>query len=215
MIILLFGAPGAGKGTQAAFLVSHMEFFHISTGDLFRSALAKKTKLGLKAQSYMDKGQLVPDQIVIDLIKEKLSSLPEKTSIVLDGFPRTLVQAEALDELFDSANKFISKVFYLAIPDELLVERLSGRRVAEKSGRVYHIKFNPPKVENICDESGEKLVHRKDDQPKVIQKRLKTYIKQTMPLIEYYKKQDIFVPVDATGSPEDIFVRIYLILKEQ
>ena len=111
----------------------------------FRSALAKKTKLGLKAQSYMDKGQLVPDQIVIDLIKEKLSSLPEKTSIVLDGFPRTLVQAEALDKLFISANKFISKVFYLAIPDELLVERLSGRRVAEKSGRVYHIKFKPPK----------------------------------------------------------------------
>ncbi len=214
MNILLFGAPGTGKGTQSAFLVSRMNFFHISTGDLFRSALSKKTTLGLKAQSYMDKGQLVPDQIVIGLIREKLSCLPNDQSIVLDGFPRTLVQAEALDDLFLSMNKTLDKVLYLNMPMEQLVKRLSGRRVAEKSGRVYHIKFKPPKVENICDETGEKLLHRRDDQPSVVQERLKTYIKQTAPLIEYYKKKNILFELETMGSPEEVFSRIYELVKK-
>ena len=213
MNILLFGAPGTGKGTQSAFLVSRMNFFHISTGDLFRSALHQKTTLGLKAQSYMDKGQLVPDQVVIELIKEQLSSLPDKQNIVLDGFPRTLVQAEALDDLFLSMNKALDKVLYLNMPIEQLVERLSGRRVAEKSGRVYHVKFKPPKVENVCDETGEKLLHRKDDQLEVVQERLKTYIKQTAPLIEYYRKKSILFELEAMGSPEEVFSRIYELLK--
>lgn len=212
MNILLFGAPGTGKGTQSAFLVSRMNFFHISTGDLFRSALSQKTALGLKAQVYMDKGQLVPDQIVIDLIKEKLSSLPEDQSIVLDGFPRTLVQAEALDELFLSLNKTLDKVLYLNMSMELLVERLSGRRVAEKSGRVYHIKFKPPKVENVCDETGEQLLHRKDDQPEVVEERLNTYTRQTEPLIEYYKKKNILFELEAIGTPKEVFTRIHQLL---
>ena len=213
MNILLFGAPGTGKGTQSAFLVSRMNFFHISTGDLFRSALSQKTRLGLKAQTYMDKGQLVPDQIVIELIKEQLSSLSDNQSIVLDGFPRTIVQAEALDDLFVSMNKTLDKVLYLNMPMELLVERLSGRRVAEKSGRVYHIKFKPPKTENICDETGERLLHRKDDQPEVVHQRLKTYIEQTAPLIEYYKKKNILFELTAIGSPEEVFTRIYELLQ--
>ena len=215
MNILLFGAPGTGKGTQSAFLVSRMNFFHISTGDLFRSALSQKTTLGLKAQSYMDKGQLVPDQMVIEFNQRDNCLLCQMIKVLyLDGFPRTLVQAEALDDLFLSMNKALDKVLYLNMPMEQLVERLSGRRVAEKSGRVYHVKFKPPKVENVCDESGETLLHRKDDQPEVVQERLNTYVKQTAPLIEYYQKKNILFELEAMGSPEEVFSRIYELVKK-
>ena len=211
MVIVLF-APGAGKGTQSAFLLERMNFIHISTGNLFRTAIKDKTNLGLKAQSYMDKGHLVPDAVVIDLIKEQLRSLPADQNIILDGFPRTLAQAKALDELLLSMNKKLDKALFLSAPVKALVERMSGRRVAENSGCVYHIKFNPPKKEGFCDKTGEKLIHRKDDQPEVVKQRLKAYLQQTTPLMEYYQKQNILHELEGLAKPEVIFQQIQKIL---
>ena len=204
MNILLFGAPGAGKGTQAGCLKSRLNFTHISTGDLFRQAIKNKTALGLKAKTYMDQGLLVPDKITIGLIREKLSSSFKK--IIWDGFPRTLVQAKALDKLLSDLSLKMNKVLYLDVPESVLLERLTGRRVAEKSGRVYHIRFCPPKREGFCNDTGEKLVHREDDTQKVVEQRIKTYKEQTAPLLEYYK--NILINIPAMESPEEIFKRL-------
>ncbi len=217
MNLLLFGAPGTGKGTQSAFLVSHYKLCHISTGDLFRRALKDKTALGLKAMSYMDQGSLVPDSIVINLVKEVLlaesGGLKTKKGFILDGFPRTLKQAEALQSLLNDLNLKLDKVLYLNAPEEVLTQRITGRRVAEKSGKVYHIKFKPPRVSGICDLSGEKLKHRNDDRKEVVKERLKTYLEQTAPLIEYYRRQNILSEVDSAPSPEKVFSRIQTLLK--
>ena len=208
MNLLLFGAPGTGKGTQSTFLISHYQLFHISTGDLFRKAFREKTPLGLEAQSYMDRGELVPDSVVIALIKQVLVDVKSYNGFILDGFPRTLAQAESLDSLLNDIGLKLDKVLYLNVPEEILIERIVGRRVAEKSGYVYHIKFNPPQKEGICDKSGEKLIHRNDDRKEVVTQRLKAYKEQTAPLIEYYRKKDILFELDGCGSPTEVFFRI-------
>ena len=210
MNLLLFGAPGTGKGTQSSFLISHYKLYHISTGDLFRKALGEKTPLGLKAQSYMDKGELVPDSIVISLIEEVLADI--KSGFILDGFPRTLDQAEALDSLMKKMSLALDKVLYLNVPEPILIERIVGRRVAEKSGYVYHVKFNPPQKEGICDRSGEKLIHRSDDKEEVVVQRLKAYREQTEPLIEYYREKNILFELNGCGSPKEVFSRLQSVL---
>ena len=210
MNLLLFGAPGTGKGTQSVFLISHYKLHHISTGDLFRKALGEKTPLGLKSQTYMDKGELVPDSIVIALIEEVLINI--KSGFILDGFPRTLDQAEALDFLLKKMSLELEKVLYLKVPESVLMERIVGRRVAEKSGHVYHVKFNPPQKEGVCDKSGEKLIHRNDDKEEVVTQRLKAYREQTEPLIEYYREKNILFEIDGCGSPTEVFFHLQSVL---
>jgi len=234
MNLLLFGAPGTGKGTQASFLVSHYSLYHISTGDLFRKA--KGTDLGKKAKSYMDNGDLVPDSIVIALIKQELSKLfslsvsnddklqkisqgnniQSSQGFILDGFPRTLVQAEALDEMLNDLNLVLDKVLYVTVPEKILLERIVGRRVAEKSGHVYHIKFKPPMKPGVCDKTQEKLIHRSDDKEDVVKKRLENYYKQTAPLIQYYHSRRILFEIDGCGASKEVFSRIsaHIVMKE-
>ena len=207
MNLLLFGAPGTGKGTQSAFLISHYKLHHISTGDLFRKALRENTPLGLKARSYIDQGDLVPDSMVIALIREVISHFSHQ-GFIFDGFPRTLAQAEALDFLLNDLSVTLDKVLYLNVPESVLVERIVGRRVAEGSGCVYHIEFKPPRKAGVCDESGEKLIHRSDDKDEVVKQRLKAYNEQTAPLIEYYRKKNILFELNGYGTPEEVFSRI-------
>ncbi len=210
--LLLFGAPGSGKGTQSALLVRHFRLYHISTGELFRKALKEKTPMGLEAQAYMDKGHLVPDSLVIDLLEKALVAWPSQSKaqggFVLDGFPRTLPQAEALTALLKKIRLELYRVLYLNVPEKVLTERLTGRRVAEKSGLVYHLKFKPPKRENICDQTGEKLIQRKDDTEALVKERLKTYRQQTAPVLEYYKNKQLLLEINGEGLPEQVFSQI-------
>ena len=212
--LLLFGAPGSGKGTQSALLVKHFKLFHISTGDLFRKTLREKTALSLKVQSYIDQGRLVPDSLVIELLENNLiqwlsqNKTQAQRGFILDGFPRTLTQAKALSSLLKKINLSLSKVLYLQVAQKVLIERLTGRRVAEKSGLVYHVKFHPPKKPNICDKTGEKLIQRKDDTADVLKKRLKTYRQETMPLLNYYQRQKLILKIKGEGAPEEVFAQI-------
>ena len=202
--LLLFGAPGSGKGTQSALLKDRYHFHHISTGDLFRKA--QGSTLGLRAQAYMNRGELVPDSIVIDMIKVELVGQPH--GFILDGFPRTQAQAIALDSLLRTLKIKLDRVLYLKVPEKVLIERLTGRRIAKQSGLVYHIQFHPPKKENICDKTGENLIQRKDDTIAVVQKRLKNYYKQTAPLIQYYQEQNILLELKGEDSSAEVFSQI-------
>ena len=195
MIVVFLGPPGAGKGTQAQRLVEEKGFIHISTGDLLREAVRNKTPLGLKAKEYMDRGELVPDELIIEMIKEKL---PEGGNVILDGFPRTIAQAKALDEMLEQMGKKVDAVVLFEVPDEVVVERLSGRRIDPKTGKVYHIKYNPPP-------EGVEVIQRDDDREEVIRKRLEVYRKQTAPLVEYYEKKGNLIRIDATKSPEEVY----------
>ena len=209
MNLLLFGAPGSGKGAQSALLKQHYGFHHISTGDLFRKA--KGTPLGLRAQDYMNQGKLVPDSIVIDMIKEELNKIcfaRKATDLILDGFPRTLAQAIALDSLLQDLKMKLDRVLYLKVPEKVLIQRLTGRRVAETSGFVYHIHFHPPKKKDICDKTGERLIQRKDDTKEVVQERLKSYHQQTQPLLEYYLQKNLLLELKGDDSLEKVFSQI-------
>ncbi len=212
MNIVLLGAPGTGKGTQADLLVSDLNFYHISTGELFRKALSQKTALGIKAGAYINQGKLVPDAVVICLIEEVFTSTQFKKNnlpFILDGFPRTLAQALALDNLLKKTKQTLHKVVYLHVSQQVLMERLTGRRVSEKSGRVYHLLFHPPqKKEGFCDVTGERLIQREDDTKQAVKERLKAYTKQTLPLIEYYNKKNILVKINGEGSQKEVFTRI-------
>ena len=212
--VLLFGAPGTGKGTQAGFLKSRFGFCHISTGDLFRQAMRAKNPLGLKVKSYMDQGDLVPDSLVVDLIRNTLQNKAAfKNKVILwDGFPRTVGQARALDRLFEELGEVLDCVLYLRVEESLLCKRLVGRRVAPQSGRVYHVQFKPPGREGFCDKSGEALVHRADDHLPVVQSRLKTYFQQTAPLIDYYHKQGLLKELDGSLGEGDVFSQICEVL---
>jgi adenylate kinase len=200
MKLIFLGPPGAGKGTIAAKVKEHYSIPHISTGDLFREAIANKTELGLKVKAILASGNLVPDQLTIDMVKERLKRPDMAGGFILDGFPRTTGQADALKEITN-----IYKVLNFVLSEEKVIERLSGRRIAPASGRVYHIKYNPPKVDNVCDESGEELVQRPDDKPEAIRNRLRVYSRQTEPLIEYYKAEGLLTDIDASPSPEEVF----------
>lgn len=212
MNIIIFGAPGVGKGTQSALLVEKLDMRHISTGDLFRAAMKNETPLGLKAQSYIDNGDLVPDEITIGLVDEVLQNLNDQ-DFILDGFPRTTPQAEALDKLLDKHHFAVDKVISLTVPKEQLVERLTGRRLCQGCGAVYHVAAKPSKEDGICDVCGNELIQRKDDQPNVVQNRLGVYEDNTRPVMDYYSNTDRMVEVDGKGSTEEVFERLQKHLK--
>ena len=198
MNLMLFGAPGAGKGTQAKFLIEKYNIPQISTGDMFRAAIADKTDMGMEAKKFMDDGKLVPDEITIGIIKDRLAESDCKNGFILDGFPRTLAQAEALNGLLKDLNISLDKVISLNVPDELIVGRITGRRVCSKCGASFHIEFNPSKKDDICDYCNSDLMIRKDDNAQTVKSRLEAYHTQTTPLIKYYKEKGIFIELDGT-----------------
>lgn len=210
MNLILFGAPGAGKGTQSSLLIERNGMTQISTGDLFRAAIKGQTDLGKKAQDYMDKGQLVPDSIVIGMVEEVLQK--GLNSFILDGFPRTVAQAEALETLLKKMNISIGKAIFLEVPMEILMDRLTGRRVCKSCGTVYHIASKPPTMEGKCDNCGGEVVQRNDDKADVIETRLKTYQEFTSPLKEFYKKSGKYVEVDGNRDTEKVYTEIEKII---
>jgi len=213
MNIVFLGPPGAGKGTQAKILVERYGIPQISTGDMLREHRAKGTELGKKAQEYMDKGQLVPDEIILEMVKERLSQPDSEKGFIFDGFPRTVAQAEALDKLLAEMGKKLDFALALVVPDELLVERLTGRRTCKNCGMIYHIKYKPPKVEGKCDVCGGELYQRPDDNEETVRNRLKVYHESTAPLIEYYRKKGLLREIDGSKSIEEITQQIIQILE--
>ena len=212
--IILLGPPGCGKGTQAQKLIREFGFVQLSTGDMLRAAISKGTEIGMQAKSIIDKGELVSDEIVIGIVMDRIFSTECECGYMLDGFPRTLAQAEKLDQILSDRNQKIDVVFRLCVPDEMLIRRIAGRRFHTKSGRSYNIEFSPPKIEGKDDITGEKLVQREDDKEEIVQSRLNTYHQTTEPLVRYYQKRGILKEIDGTGSPENIYSEIKQTLNE-
>ena len=210
MRIMLLGPPGGGKGTQAKYIEHKWSIPQISTGDMLRENVKNNTDLGIEAKSYMEKGDLVPDHVILNMMEGRLLKDDCKSGYILDGFPRTIPQAEGLTNLLNTINQQLDVVILLKLDDEVIVERMGGRRVHSDSGRVYHIEYNPPKVENKDDVTGEDLIIRPDDQENTVRNRLKVYENQTSPLIEYYNKFNILSTIDANGSIEKINSRVKL-----
>lgn len=208
MNIVLFGAPGAGKGTQAKFIVDQYGIPQISTGDILRAAVGNRTKLGLEAKKFMDAGKLVPDEVVNGLVAERLSEKDCEKGFIMDGFPRTVAQAKELDKILNSLGTSIETVIALHVPDSDIIERITGRRTSKVTGKIYHIKYNPP-----VDEKEEDLIQRADDRRDVVEKRLKTYHEQTAPVLDYYKEQKKVFEIDGTKGMEEITKEIFSILK--
>lgn len=208
MKLIFLGAPGAGKGTIAKMVMEKYNIPQISTGDIFRDNIKSETELGKKAKEYIDKGELVPDEITVGMVKERLSKDDCKNGYILDGFPRTIPQAEALEKIDK-----IDKVIDFQARDDVIIQRLSGRRTCRKCGAIFHIVNIPPKVEGICDKCGGELVQRSDETEEVIKNRLEVYRKQTEPLIDYYKKNGMLAGVDANTSPEPIFEETVKVLE--
>ena len=196
MKILLLGPPGGGKGTQAKFLIDKLGIPQISTGDMLREHVKNETNLGLEAKEYMNSGQLVPDKVILGMMKVRLNEEDCKNGYILDGFPRTIPQAEGLDSLFLELNQSLDSVIVIEVNDDTIVNRMAGRRVHLASGRVYHMQYNPPKVENRDDETGEELIIRPDDEESTVRKRLEVYHSETSPLINYYELQDLVYKIN-------------------
>ena len=214
MKIIMLGAPGAGKGTQAKQIADKYTIPHISTGDIFRANIKNGTELGKKAKAYMDQGALVPDELTCDLVMDRIAQDDCKNGFVLDGFPRTIPQAEALTAALNKIGQSMDYAIDVDVPDENIVNRMSGRRACLKCGATYHVVHAAPKVEGVCDTCGEKLVLRDDDQPETVQKRLNVYHEQTQPLIDFYTKKGILKTVDGTVDMKDVFAAIVKILGE-
>lgn len=212
MKIIMLGAPGAGKGTQAKKIADKYQIPHISTGDIFRANIKNGTELGQKAKSYMDQGLLVPDELTLELIMDRFQNPDCANGYVLDGFPRTIPQAEALTKALEEKGDAIDYAINVEVPDENIITRMSGRRACLACGSTYHIVYAPTKAEGICDRCGEKLVLRDDDKPETVKKRLDVYHNQTQPLIEYYQGQGKLKEVDGTQSMEKVFDAIVQIL---
>ena len=212
MKIIMLGAPGAGKGTQAKQIADKYSIPHISTGDIFRANIKNGTELGKKAKQYMDQGALVPDELTCDLVMDRIQQDDCKNGFVLDGFPRTIPQAEALDAALGKINEKMDYAIDVDVPDENIVNRMSGRRACLNCGATYHLISIPPKVEGICDRCGSEIVLREDHKPETVQKRLKVYHEQTQPLIDYYKNQGILKSVDGTQPMDEVFKAIVTIL---
>ena len=212
MKIVMLGAPGAGKGTQAKMIASKYQIPHISTGDIFRANIKNGTELGKKAKSYMDQGLLVPDELTVDLVIDRLANDDCKNGYILDGFPRTIPQAEALDAALAKLGEKMDYAIDVDVPDENIVSRMSGRRACTGCGATYHIVYNPSKKGDCCEVCGEKLILRDDDKPETVQKRLNVYHDQTQPLIDYYTKQGILKAVDGAQDMNDVFAAITNIL---
>ena len=204
MNLMLFGAPGAGKGTQAKFLIEKYDIPQISTGDILRAAIADKTEMGMEAKKFMDDGKLVPDSTIIGIIKDRLAEEDCKKGFILDGFPRTLPQAEALNALMNDMEISLDKVISLNVPDELIVERITGRRTSKVTGKIYHMKFNPP-----TDEKEEDLIQRADDTEETVTKRLSAYHEQTAPLIDFYTNMGVIVELDGTKDVSEVTVDMF------
>lgn len=215
MKLILLGAPGAGKGTQAKMLAKKYDIPHISTGDIFRANIKNETELGKEAKGYMDQGLLVPDELVVALVADRLQEDDAQEGFILDGFPRTIPQAQHLDKTLDEMGTKIDHVIDVDCPDANIVKRLSGRRACIKCGATYHTEHLKPKVEGICDVCGSELVLRDDDKPETVIKRLQVYHEQTQPLIEYYKDKQVLVSVDGKLPIEDTFEIIVDILGER
>ncbi len=214
MKIIMLGAPGAGKGTQAKQIADKYHIPHISTGDIFRANIKNGTELGKKAKEYMDQGALVPDELTCDLVMDRIAQDDAKNGFVLDGFPRTIPQAEALTAALEKIGQKMDFAIDVDVPDENIVNRMSGRRACLNCGATYHIVSIPPKKEGICDRCGNEIVLRDDDKPETVQKRLTVYHEQTQPLIDYYKKQGILKSVDGTVPMDEVFRSIVAILGE-
>ncbi|MDW8294666.1 MAG: adenylate kinase [Aquificaceae bacterium] len=210
MIVVFLGPPGSGKGTQAKGLSRQLGLVHISTGDLLREAVRKGTELGKRAREYMERGELVPDSLMIALIEEVM---PQEGGFILDGFPRTVMQALALEEMLKRHGKELDKVVLFELPEGVVVDRLSGRLTCQGCGAVYHVKYNPPKEEGICDLCGSKLVQREDDKEEVVRRRYKVYKEQTQPLVEFYRGRNILTSLDAGQSLEEVSRRLLEVLK--
>ena len=212
MKIVMLGAPGAGKGTQAKMIAEKYSIPHISTGDIFRANIKNGTELGKKAKSFIDKGQLVPDELTLDLIMDRFKEDDCKNGYVLDGFPRTIPQAEALDEALKANGEKVDFAIDIDVPDENIVRRMGGRRACVNCGATYHIVYSPTKVEGKCDKCGEELIVRDDDKPETVLSRLEVYHNQTQPLIDYYNEHVILKSVDGTIDMKDVFNEIVKIL---
>lgn len=212
MKIIMLGAPGAGKGTQAKKIAAKYDIPHISTGDIFRANIKGGTELGMKAKTFMDQGMLVPDEITIGMLMDRIHEDDCANGYVLDGFPRTIPQAESLTKALGAAGEAIDFAVNVDVPDDNIVSRMGGRRACVSCGATYHVQFNAPKQEGICDSCGEKLILRDDDKPETVQKRLDVYHEQTQPLIDYYKKAGVLKEVDGTKNMEEVFKDIVSIL---
>jgi adenylate kinase len=212
MNLILLGPPGAGKGTQAKMMIDKYHIPQISTGDILRAALKERTPLGLKAKEYMDKGLLVPDEVVIDIIKERLKEADCQKGYILDGFPRTVAQAQALDKVLASMNTAIDDVISIEVDKGELIKRLTGRRTCRQCGRGYHVIFDPPTNKDLCDKCQGELYQRDDDNEDTVRNRLEVYDSQTFPLIQYYKEKTLIRSIDGQGSIQQIFDRIVKVL---
>ena len=214
MKIIMLGAPGAGKGTQAKKIAAKYNIPHISTGDIFRANIKNQTELGMKAKTYMDQGLLVPDELVVNLVADRLNEKDCQTGCVLDGFPRTIPQAEALDKALEAMGQKVDYAIDVDVPDENIVHRMGGRRACVGCGATYHLEYAPTKVEGVCDVCGKDLILRDDDKPETVLKRLSIYHAQTQPLIDYYTNAGILKSVDGTVNMNDVFAAIVEILGE-
>ena len=204
MNIILMGLPGAGKGTQASEIVKKFPIPHISTGDMFRKAIKEETELGKEAKSYMDRGELVPGEVTVGIVKERISEDDAKKGFLLDGFPRTIDQAESLSQIMSELDREIDAVINIEVPEEELMNRLTGRRICEKCGTTYHLVFNPPKVDGICDIDGGKLYQREDDNPETVSNRLSVNVKQSKPILEYYNNKGVLKNIDGSKDIDEV-----------
>ncbi|MCG1894179.1 adenylate kinase [Staphylococcus epidermidis] len=204
MNIILMGLPGAGKGTQASEIVKKFPIPHISTGDMFRKAIKDETDLGKEAKSYMDRGELVPDEVTVGIVKERISEDDAKKGFLLDGFPRTIDQAESLSQIMSELDREIDAVINIEVPEEELMNRLTGRRICEKCGTTYHLVFNPPKVDGICEIDGGKLYQREDDNPETVSNRLSVNVKQSKPILEYYNNKGVLKNIDGSKDIDEV-----------
>lgn len=212
--VILLGPPGAGKGTQAAMLEQALGLKQVSSGDLFRANLKNQTELGLLARSYMDRGELVPDEVTIRMVQDRIAQPDCARGVILDGFPRTLEQAKALDEMLAAQGRRIALVPMLVVPDEELMERLTGRRVCRQCGATFHTLFNPPKAEGVCDACGGELYQRSDDAPETVRNRLFVYYKQTSPLVGYYFAKGLLVKVDGLRAIDEVYKDLLALLQQ-
>ncbi len=202
--IVLLGPPGAGKGTQAEVLAEQTGLAHISSGDIFRENIKAQTELGMLAQSFMNRGELVPDDVTIAMIRERLSRPDCTKGAILDGFPRTPAQAQALSQMLAGLNGQVISVPYISVPEDVLIARLSGRWTCRAQGHIYHSLYNPPKIAGVCDEDGSELYQRDDDQPATVERRIRVYLEQTSPLIAHYRQAGLLVEVDGTQPIEHV-----------